>query len=142
MNAQPLDFHRRRRVDANIDMVPIIDTLFQLFLLFLLSASFVSSTVELQLPHAGTVAAATATQTVVSLDAERRLYVDGDPLSLEALTARLQDKLQGSPELKVALRADRSVPYQDLLDTIVAIQRAGVRALQLEHEPGPTHPAS
>ena len=135
MNTQPLDFYRRRRIDATIDMTPMIDTLLQLFMLFLLSASFVSSTVELQLPRTDAAAAATPTPLVVSLDAERRLYLDAEPIVVDALTARLRDEVQASPELKVALRADRSVPYEDLLQTIVAIQRAGVRALELENEP-------
>ena len=60
----------RRRPDANIDMTPMIDTLLQLFVVFMLNMSFILSTVHLDLPKASAQPTPHDTPLVVALQAK------------------------------------------------------------------------
>ena len=84
-----MEFHRRRRIEANIDMTPMIDTLLQLFLIFLLSASFVASSVRLDLPKAGAGDKKLTKPIMVSLDADNRLFINQEPLTVAELQIKL-----------------------------------------------------
>lgn len=120
-----MDLYRRRRIDAHIDMTPMIDTLLQLFMIFLLSASFVASTVRLDLPRAGVERNATTEKTVVSIDAAENMYLNDRPIFRDDLMSRLRSLLQGSPDRVVMLRADRALAYEEVLAVMVDIQRSG-----------------
>jgi biopolymer transport protein TolR len=84
-----MEFQRRRKIEANIDMTPMIDTLLQLFMIFLLSASFVASAVRLNLPKASSNQTGPIQAVVVSLDAGNHLFVNNDPTNLQELPTRL-----------------------------------------------------
>jgi len=129
-----MQFRRRRKVDANIDMTPMIDTLLQLFVAFLLSMSFVASAVRLDLPKASAANAAPAEVIVVVVDAAQQLFLNDEPVAADVLPGRLQALTLKHPGKKVLLRADRTLPYEKVLQTLVALQQAGVGQVQLAYD--------
>src|SRR5271165_7039693 len=120
-----MDFHRRRKIDANIDMTPMIDTLLQLFVVFLLSMSFVASAVRLDLPQASLQQNAPETPVVVSIDGGNNLFVNNEAVTREELPHRLSAVLAGNKRREVLLRADRTLTYDKILEGMVGIQRGG-----------------
>jgi biopolymer transport protein TolR len=126
-----VELYRRRRIDAHIDMTPMIDTLLQLFLIFLLSASFVASNVRLTLPKASVHRRATAEPLVVSIDASDNMYLNDRRIPPDELPAKVLALLAGSEERSVLLRADRALPYERVLAVIVDIQAGGARNIVL-----------
>jgi biopolymer transport protein ExbD len=126
-----MDLYRRRRIDAHIDMTPMIDTLLQLFMIFLLSASFVASTVRLDLPRAGVERNATTERIVVSLDASQNAYLNDRPVFLSDLPTRLKALIDKSQNHVVLLRADRALAYEKVLEIMVDIQRSGAEHVVL-----------
>jgi biopolymer transport protein ExbD len=133
-----MDFHRRRRIEAAIDMTPMIDTLLQLFVVFLLSMSFVASALKLDLPQASLRQSAPDTPLVVSIDAANRLFVNNDPVATDQLSGRVSALLAKDQRAEVLLRADRSLRYGNILNAMVEIQHAGAAnvLLSYEQEPG------
>ena len=129
-----MEFPRRRRIDAGIDMTPMIDTLLQLFVTFLLSMTFVGSAVRLDLPKATAGPAAPATPLVVSLDAAHRIFLDQEPIPPGALRSRLTASLEKDRERTVILRADQTLPYKDVLKALVEIGQAGATNVHLAYE--------
>jgi biopolymer transport protein TolR len=129
-----MEFHRRRKVDARLDMTPMIDTLLQLFVVFLLNMSFLASAVRLNLPRASAAETAPAEAIVVSLDASNRLFLNNEPVTRAELRERLLARLQQSKERRVVLRADRTLPYERVLETLIAVQQAGVARVHLAYE--------
>ncbi len=125
---------RRRKVDATIDMTPMIDTLLQLFVVFLLSMSFLSSAVRLNLPQAAMQQPAPETPVVVTLDAHDQLFINNDPVTRDQLPLRLAQVLQGAQRREVLLRADRSLIYDRILEAIVGIQKAGASNILLSYD--------
>jgi biopolymer transport protein ExbD len=129
-----MEFPRRRRIDAHIDMTPMIDTLLQLFLIFLISASFVASAVRLELPKASANQKSPGESIVVSMDADNRLFLNNDSIELHELSGRLTSLLPGAKKQEVLLRADQSLPYKHILRTIAEIRRAGVENIHLAYD--------
>jgi biopolymer transport protein ExbD len=132
-----MDFHRRRKIDATIDMTPMIDTLLQLFVVFLLCMTFAASAVRLDLPQASVRQQAPDTPVVVSLDENNNLYVNQEAVAREQLPGRLHALFAEGERREVTLRAHRTLAYATILDTLVEIQQAGVAniALAYDHEP-------
>jgi biopolymer transport protein ExbD len=131
-----MDLYRRRRIDAHVDMTPMIDTLLQLFMIFLLSASFVASSVRLDLPKATVEQKAEAQNIVVSIDANNGVFLNTKPVARDQLGASLKPLLQQSKEPTVMLRADRKLLYEQVLDVMVDIRGSGATRVLLAYDPG------
>ena len=129
-----LEFRRHRRSEIGIDMTPMIDCVFQLLIFFLLSSSFLTPAVRLNLPRASADRAEKVETIVVSLDASGQLLLDREPIGRETLRERLRARFQNTTQRLVTLRADRALPYEKVLGVLVVIQQAGASQVRLAHE--------
>ena len=126
----------RRRTISEINMVPFIDVMLVLLIIFMVTAPLISvGTVDLptvgasrqkQEPH--------VLEVVVATDASIRLRVDGNDkggATAANLGARLRELLAGNDQTPVVISADRSVRYEEVMKAMDAAQRAGVKRLGL-----------
>jgi len=118
---------------ARIEMVPLIDSFFLLLAFFVSSALSMSILVGLpvELPALShTVKLEPKDLRVLTVARDGALELDGRPLALEDVAARLaaDPRAEG---LRVAVRADRSVPAGRLLEVLGAVRGAGVRQVGL-----------
>jgi biopolymer transport protein TolR len=131
-----MDLYRRRRIDAQIDMTPMIDTLLQLFMIFLLSASLVASSVQLNLPAAAADQKNPTKPLVVAINAKGELFLNDVPVERQALRSRLGGVLENLDQKSVLLRADRTLVYQQVLDVLVEVRSSGASQVLLAYEGG------
>jgi biopolymer transport protein ExbD len=129
-----MEFQRRRKIDAGIDMTPMIDTLLQLFVTFLMSMTFAASAVRLELPKAAAGSTTPAVPIVISVDAAHRFFCNNEPIAPGELRSRLIASLGTSKEREVVLRADGALPYKDVLKALVEINHAGATNVHLAYE--------
>lgn len=127
-------FQRRRRVDPAIDMTPLIDTLLQLFVVFLLSMAFIASAVRLELPRASVRQPAPDTPLVVSVDAAGAIFLNNEAVDRNALRWRLGALFQQGHKREVLLRADQNLSYKRILETLVEVQQAGAANILLAYD--------
>jgi biopolymer transport protein TolR len=140
-----MDLFRRRRIEAHIDMTPMIDTLLQLFLIFMLGATLASSSIDIDLPRAKKDAARPrdlSRAVVVSIDAGNRIHLDRRLIPRERLQADLRLLLQDSEELTVLLQADKKLVYEQIIQLMVEIQQTGVTRVLLAYYPDGRSPDS
>jgi biopolymer transport protein ExbD len=133
-----MDLFRRRRIEAHIDMTPMIDTLLQLFLIFMVGATLASSTIDLDLPRAKKDAATptdVSQVVVVSMDAGNRIYLNKRLIPRNRLQADLRLLLQNSKELTVLLQADKKLIYEQVIQVIVEIKKTGATKILLTYNP-------
>ena len=129
-----MEFPRRRKIEAHIDMTPIIDTLLQLFLIFLISASFVASAVRLELPKASVNQKSPSEPIVVSLDADNQMFLNREPIAVSDLRGKLNELLPKAKKQEVLLRADQSLAYKHIMRAIAEIKQAGVENINLAYD--------
>lgn len=133
-----MELFRRRRIESHIDMTPMIDTLLQLFLIFMVGATLASSTIDLDLPRAKKDAAPpgdVSRAVVVSMDAKNQIYLDKRLIPRNELQTNLQRLLQNSKELTVLLQADKNLIYEQIIQVMAEIRQSGVTKLLLAYTP-------
>ncbi len=126
----------RRRTISEINMVPFIDVMLVLLIIFMVTAPLITTGV-VDLPSVGKARQKTEThvvELVVAADEQLRLRVDGKdlpPLALADVAARVREAQAGVETTPVVISADRSVRYESVVKVMDALQRAGVQRVGL-----------
>ncbi|MEA4882854.1 MAG: biopolymer transporter ExbD [Clostridia bacterium] len=129
----------RRGRRLRVEILPMIDIMFYLVLFFMVFGTFRTETagMPLELPRAATAKDLREQHLVVGVDAEGRIYFDDRILSDEDLTRILVPRLRAEADRLVIVKADKSVRYERLIQTIDAIRKAGGAHLALAVERAP-----
>lgn len=129
---------RHRRIMAEMNVVPYIDVMLVLLVIFMITAPLLAQGVKVDLPQAAAEPVDSRDQEplVVTVDAEGRLYVNyGDeqdsPIGAELLMARVSALLRLRPEVPVLVRGDRAVAYGDVVGAMALLQAAGAPSVGL-----------
>ncbi|RKT45206.1 protein TolR [Thiocapsa rosea] len=129
---------QRRRPMAEINVVPYIDVMLVLLVIFMVTAPLITQGVKVALPQetAGPVSNTPAESVVITVDQFGDFYIDvgtdkGVPASDEILTNRIRVVLEYRPETPVLIRADLGVEYGRVVRAMVRAQKAGAREVGL-----------
>ena len=133
---------RRIRKSINqINVVPYIDVMLVLLVIFMVTAPLVNPGV-IELPSVGTKLTAPAQPLEVTLRTDRTLWLRdsqaGGPavqLSREELVARIRAKQAKLPDQPVVIAADRAARYEDVLGVLDLLQRNGAKRVGLLARP-------
>ncbi len=120
----------RRRTINEINMVPFIDVMLVLLIIFMVSAPLITTGL-VDLPSVGksTQQPKRVIEVIVAADEKLRLRVDqGEPeaATLRALPARVQELQGGDAGVPVVISADKTVKYEAVVKVMDTLQRAGV----------------
>ena len=139
---------RKRRAKAEINVVPYIDVMLVLLIIFMVTAPLLKQGVEVDLPQAPAKAldVNAPEPIVISADQRGRYFVniarDPDaPVDGEQLVETVAAALKKQPKRPVMLRGDRNGPYQHVIGALVRLQAAGIDKVGLVTEPGDEEPA-
>ncbi|ABZ76255.1 Biopolymer transport TolR [Shewanella halifaxensis HAW-EB4] len=130
---------KRRRPVAEINVVPYIDVMLVLLIIFMVTAPIVTQGVKVDLPQgqAESLPADSKPPVVASIDAMGEYYLDvgssstKEVLELEDVAVRVGAIIQLEPERPVVVKADRSIPYEKVIQLMVTLQGAGVPSVGL-----------
>ena len=131
----------RRRTMNEINMVPFIDVMLVLLIIFMVSAPLIVTGV-VDLPSVGQSKARpqTVIEVVVGADERIKLKVDGRddalPLTLPQLAARVKQAQGGRADVPVVIAAERKVAYEAVVRVMDTLQKAGVQRVGLSVKQG------
>lgn len=132
---------RSRRAVAEINVVPYIDVMLVLLVIFMATAPLLMQGVEVDLPKANStpVSDSDAEPLIVSIDAQARLYLnlgasDDQALSIETVRQRVGTVLKRNPEKAVMVWGDAAVPYGEVVSLMSELQAAGAPSVGLVTE--------
>ena len=139
----PATIHRggsRRRTISEINMVPFIDVMLVLLIIFMVTAPLITTGI-VDLPSVGKSKARPEhfVEIVVGADEQLRMRVDGKDsaaLRLADLAARVTEVQAGNANTPVVISADRNVKYETVVKTMDVLQRAGVQRVGLSVKQG------
>ena len=143
--ASPL---QKRKLMSEINVVPYIDVMLVLLIIFMVTAPLLTQGIEVDLPEAATEAIDSEpneTPIVLSVDAEGNLYITiGDdedaPQNSREIIARTSAVLRNRPGAPVLVKADRAVPYGNVVGAMVLLQQAGADKVGFVTDPLDTYP--
>ena len=125
---------------ATINLTPMIDVVFLLVIFFMVGAKFqeAESQIKVNLPTASASGAMTRgpDSRVVSIAADGRVMLDDAEVTLSQLTQMLSDAAGDYPDLQVRVRGDASMSHQSFIDTLHAVQTAGVTRIGIASQSG------
>jgi biopolymer transport protein TolR len=115
---------------SEINMTPLIDVMLVLLVIFIITAPLLVGAVKVELPKAEGATPVDAPQFVaLSIDKAGQVFVDGQPLSTEALGNTLKLTAQKNSQAEVQLRADTAVPYGRVVEVMGLAHKAGLSRL-------------
>lgn len=131
---------------AEINVVPYIDVMLVLLVIFMITAPLLSQGVQVNLPQASAkpLTAKEKEPIIVSVDASGNYYLNisanpSQPIDAVALTnqvtAELQTSNQSSSQRPVLIKGDQSVDYGKVMQAMVLLQRAGAETVGLITKP-------
>ncbi len=127
-----MDFEGRARIRSHLDIAPLIDVVFLLLVFFMLTTTFmIPEAVELELPQSHTSTPHDPAPIVVTVAADGRLTLNGDPIALEALKTALQPLLNQAEIRTITLKSDAATEVRRLLQVMDEIRAAGGEQISL-----------
>jgi biopolymer transport protein ExbD len=121
---------------SDINMVPLIDVMLVLLVIFIVTAPLLTHAVKLELPRASAqVNQARAERIDFAIDAAGALYWNGEAVTRDEVNARLAAAGQQQPQPEIHLRADQAVPYRHVARTLADASRAGLTKVGFVSDP-------
>ena len=131
-----MTFRRRLKPNANVDLIPMIDVVFQLVVFFMVSSTFILTPgIALDLPEAGSAEPVLMDRMVVTVAGEDEFYLNRERFDLAGLYAELalvaEQQAEQPGVMSVVIEGDRNVPYNLMVQVLDALRRNGFRAVNL-----------
>ena len=116
---------------AEINVVPLVDVMLVLLIIFMVTAPLIQRTIEVKLPQARRAAQVTGERVELTIpDSYRQsrfVYLGKDQVRSEVLQERVRQLMETRDQKEIFLRGDANVQYQDLMDVIDMLKGAGVQ---------------
>ena len=123
-------------VMSEINMVPFIDVMLVLLIVFIITVPVMKHVVDVQLPRASADKEVVQPQTLrLTVKADGSYWLDDKAVSDEQLAARLQAAGRQQPQPELHLRGDRDVRYERVAQAMAAAQQAGLKKIGFITEP-------
>lgn len=124
----------RRRGDpgrflAEINVVPLVDVVLVLLIIFMVTAPLMYRGIDIDLPRSAVNTIKPEERVVLTVSRDRSIYLDKDRVAKVMLDQTLAKLARSRPDLTLYLRADRDVPYGSVVEVMDAIKRAGIERL-------------
>lgn len=132
----------RKKPMSAINVVPYIDVMLVLLIIFMITAPLLSQGVKVDLPQAPSepMPAEDREPVVISVDSAGNFYINygenqDQPIDPQTLANRVGALLKYQPGIPVYLKGDQSVPYGRVVEAMAMLQRAGVNGVGLITDP-------
>jgi biopolymer transport protein TolR len=135
---------RGRKLMGEINVVPYIDVMLVLLIIFMITAPLMSQGIKVELPKAGAAPlppdARNQSPLILSVDRSGKYYLSigskqEQALDPDAVTERVAAVLRREPTTTVLVKADTAVPYGQVVQGMVLLQRAGATQVGFVTDP-------
>jgi biopolymer transport protein ExbD len=123
---------------AEINMIPLIDVMLVLLVIFIVTAPLLTHAVKVDLPKASSAPNLTKPDNVqLAIDGAGQLYWNGEVVAASVLERNLRAAAALTPQPELHLRADRVSPYEKVAAVMSAAAREGLTKIGFVTEPNP-----
>lgn len=133
---------KRRRPVSEINVVPYIDVMLVLLIIFMVTAPLISQGVKVDLPKASAQAIEQEDipPLIASVDVQGNYFLNigeeqEQAVAGDELAALVQAQLQKNPQTPVVVKGDGAVAYNEVIQLMVLLQQAGVPSVGLMTDP-------
>ncbi len=137
---EPSGDGRSRRIGASmseINIIPLVDVTLVLLLIFMLTAPMMYRGIDVNLPKTSSRPTAVEERMVITLTKDQVVYLNDRAVPLAGLDAQLRDIFKNRTDKTLYLKADQTLAYGFVVETMDRVRRAGVEKLGMVTEPSP-----
>lgn len=138
----------RRKPMSDINVVPFIDVMLVLLVIFMITTPLLTQGVKVELPKtsASAMDAKQKEPLIVTVDSQGQYYLNladkpGQPITARVLKNLVETQLanqpSGMPQRPVLVRGDKNVNYGKVVEAMVLLQQAGAKSVGLVTQPAP-----
>jgi biopolymer transport protein TolR len=120
---------------AEINIIPLVDVVLVLLLIFMLTAPMMYRGIDVNLPRAAAKPTAVEERMVLTVTKDRALYLNDKRVAPGGLEGQLRAAFQGRTDKTLYLKADAGLAYGAVIETMDQVRRAGIERLGMVTEP-------
>ncbi len=120
---------------AEINMIPFIDIMLVLLVIFMITAPVIQSGIEVDVPRTQVVREIAEEKLVVSIDREQKLYLQNTAVNVNELGQKIREQLLDPSRQSIYLRADQSVPFGTIAAVMDSLKLAGIQNISVVTQP-------
>jgi biopolymer transport protein TolR len=120
---------------AEINIIPLVDVILVLLLIFMLTAPLMYRGIDVNLPKTQGKPTAVEERLVLTLTKEQGIYLNDKPVPMASLEQYLRDQFKNRQDKVLYLRADQALQYGFVVETMDRIRRSGIEKLGMVTEP-------
>ena len=120
---------------SDINIVPFVDVVLVLLIIFLITAPILQSGIEVDLPKTKTVKEITEERLVITIDKAQLIYLGNDPVNIHDLGRLVKAKAPDYAKRAVFIRCDQTVPFGSFAAVVDAMKQAGIQNISVVTEP-------
>ena len=126
---------RTRSALAEINVIPLVDVVLVLLLIFMLTAPMMYRGIDVNLPKTASKPTAVEERLVLTISKDRLLYLNERPLPLTTLESRLRELIRDRADKTIFIKADKDLAYGYVVETMDRVRRAGIERVGMVTEP-------
>jgi biopolymer transport protein TolR len=119
---------------SEINMVPFIDVVLVLLIIFMITAPILQSGIEVDVPKTSTIKEINEVRLVVSIDKNQLIYIGDTPVNINRLGAQVKAQLK-KPQDSVFLRADETIPFGIFAKVVDTLRLSGINNISIVTQP-------
>ena len=125
---------KKKKLTAEINVVPYIDVMLVLLIIFMVLSPLLIQGIEVDLPQTDTTKMSVQNEPlVISIDANGKYYINiGDeqlPIDLEELKNKSLVIFSANPDIEVVFQGDKSVSFESVAKAMAAVQSVGIEKI-------------
>src|ERR1700685_2981568 len=120
---------------SEINMVPFIDVVLVLLIIFMITAPILQSGIEVDVPKTKTVKELTEVRMVVTIDGGQRVYMNDKPAHIDDIGQQVVAQPPDPKTQAVYVRCDESVPFGSWATVVDALRQAGIQNVSVVTQP-------
>jgi biopolymer transport protein TolR len=124
---------------AEINIIPLVDVVLVLLLIFMLTAPMMYRGIDVNLPKAASKPTAVEERMVLTVTRDQGLFLNDKRVAAGALEGTLRDAFRGRTDKTLYLKADAGLAYGTVVETMDRVRRAGIERLGMVTEPAREH---
>jgi biopolymer transport protein ExbD len=121
---------------AEINMIPLIDVMLVLLVIFIITTPLLTHSVKIDLPKATSHPNLTQPDNVqLGIDAQGTVYWNGEVIGMDDMRVRMASAAKLNPQPELHIRADRTTQYQVLAEVMAEASKAGLVKIGFVSDP-------
>lgn len=125
---------------SEINIVPFVDVVLVLLIIFMITAPILQSGIEVELPKTRTVKEISEERLVVTIDRAQRVYLGNEAVNIHELGAKIRQQSQDPNRDAVFVRCDETVPFGSFARVVDELRQSGIQNVSVVTEPISSRP--